>query len=302
MKTKSKSNHQALPTDYLNRLYARNPAERDLLRSRAVFIVGAGSVGSAIAMMAARGGTERLILGDRECITPENLSRHFADSTQVGMPKAEAVKACIERINPHARVTTLTADFRTLPDEQLLPWLHEKPLLIGTTDSFAAQSRLNLLSLAYELPAIFVGCWGAAQTGEVFCSLPGRTACFECYAGFRREYELLSLEDERRYTEPDFDESRAPSQAGLWPNVLTIASFAFQVALGVLGCPARLALLDNVAERPLWLVNQIDLSSGLPPFSVTPAQVRRGCLICQPEAELNLDELWEETIWQSSTH
>jgi hypothetical protein len=277
------------PADYTARLFARNRAERELLAGRHLVVVGAGSVGSAVALMAARAGVGSLDIIDHETLAPENLGRHVCDLTMLGWPKAAAVAECVRRVNPQARVRARYADFRTLGAAAFAGCPDGRTALVGATDSFAAHSLLNLISLRRRVPAVFIGCWGPARAGEVFCSLPGETACFECYAGFRRDREPLAPGDPRRYTDPDFDESRAPSEAGLWPNVLFISSFACQVVLAVLGCAPQQALLADAARRPLWLVNVTDTSSPLPPFAVAPARVARGCAVCQPERADSLE-------------
>ncbi len=138
---------------------------------------------------------------------------------------------------------------------------------------------------------MYVGCWGEAAVGEMLYVVPGKTPCFECYAGFRRGAEELSLRDPRKYTDLAFDETRAPGQAGLWPNILVICGFAFRLVLGLLGTGGGTEDLIDFT-RTLFLVNIADAGSALPMWAVTPASVRRGCAVCdeaclaQLEAEI----------------
>jgi hypothetical protein len=155
-------------------------------------------------------------------------------------------------------------------------------LLVGATDSFECQSLVNLLSLNSGTPALYVGCWGEATVGEIFYVIPGKSPCFECYAGFRRESEELSIRDSRKYTDLDFDQTKVPGQAGLWPNILIICGFAFQLILALLGADERRSreLIDE--SQTLFLANIGDFASELPLWTVTPGAVRKGCAICDP--------------------
>jgi len=163
----------------------------------------------------------------------------------------------------------------------------EDALLVAATDSFECQSLVNQLSLEEGIPSIYIGCWGEATMGEILYVVPGRTPCFECYAGFRRETEALSLNDPRKYTDLDFDQTKVPGQAGLWPNILVICGFAFQVILALLGDEMRAKQLLDF-EHTLLLVNVGDFGSPLQPLAVTPASVEKGCAICDVEKLMDM--------------
>lgn len=261
------------------RIFAHNPVERESLSLAELKVVGLGSVGSALSAMAARAGVSRFTLVDHDQLTPENISRHSCDLASLGERKVDAVAALIRRINPQAEVIAIGEDFRTMdPEVVAVPGVAERTVLIGATDSFECQSLLNLLALETGLPALFVGCWGEAAIGEILFVVPGKTACFECYAGFRREATAFPKGDARRYTDLDFDPTKVPGQAGLWPNILIICGFAFQLLLGLLGKEPQRELIDF--DHNLLLANISDFDSPLPVWSVTPARVKRGCPVC----------------------
>ena len=179
-----------------------------------------------------------------------------------------------------ADVRPVVEDFRTVDRIGIaLDARGGDTLLVAATDSFECQSLVNQLSLEEGLPAIYIGCWGEATMGEILYVVPGRTPCFECYAGFRRETEALSLNDPRKYTDLDFDQTKVPGQAGLWPNILIICGIAFQMILALLGDEERSKRLLDF-EHTLLLVNVGDFDSPLQPLAVTPASVERGCAIC----------------------
>src|SRR6058998_960617 len=86
---------QATTREESFRIFSRNPKEREVLRQKHLVIVGAGSVGSAIALMAARAGVGKFTLIDPDELAPENICRHFCDLSQIGRCKAYAVSELI---------------------------------------------------------------------------------------------------------------------------------------------------------------------------------------------------------------
>lgn len=220
--------------------------------------------------MAARSGFATFTLVDPETLALENVGRHVLSRAAVGTPKAIAVKGAIEAINPAATVEAITgkfSDLATKPD-----------LLVVATDSFACESLVNDYSLREGVPAVYGGCWGEASVGEILYVVPGKTPCYECYAGFRRQATEIPA-DARKYTDPEFDGTRLPGQAGLWANILIITGVMFQVVLGLVDPESdRGHLIDF--EHTLFLVNVSKYDANLQPLAVTFGKVKRGCTIC----------------------
>src|SRR5437870_1473701 len=101
------------------RVFSRNPRERELLREKHLIIVGLGSVGSALALMGARAGVGRFTLIDADEVQPENIARHFCDLDTIGQPKAEAVADLIHHVNPAADTIAFNHDFRAMDRSSL---------------------------------------------------------------------------------------------------------------------------------------------------------------------------------------
>lgn len=262
----------------IDTVFARNPREAERLKEKHILIVGLGSGGSAVALMAARAGVGRFTLIDPDQLALENIGRHMLSREFVGQPKVKAVKRAIKAINPQAEVQAIAKDFRTVRLAEMFNG-RNPDLLIGATDSFGCESILNSLSLSEEIPAIYAGCWGEASVGEILYVIPGKTPCFECFARFRRDTAPLPADDPRKYTDPDYDGTRVPSQAGLWANILVISGVAFQVILGLLDPESdRARLIDYT--RTLLLANVSKYDSPLQPLAVTFGKVKKGCAVC----------------------
>ena len=179
-------------------------------------------------------------------------------------------------INPDCAISAWPMPFEDyLTRRERSEEAHANPdLVVSCTDSYRCESLINGFALERGIPAVYPGCWGAASVGEILYVVPGKTACYECFAAFREHVEIPA--DPRKYTDPDFDDTRAPGQPGLWANILVITGVAFQVILGLLGL--RPEVIDH--EHTLWLVNVSDYQSELRPLAVTFAKAKRGCAVC----------------------
>ena len=260
-------------------VFSRNPAEWKALRNKHVVFVGLGSVGSALCVMAARAGVGRFTLIDPERLEAANIGRHCCGLSDLGIPKVTAVARLIRQVNPRVEIHQHPEDFRTLVRRGFTIEDSKVSLLIGATDSLECQSLVNLASLESGVPSVFAGCWGAAAVGEILYVVPRRTACYECYARFRRTQAKDGKADKRKYTDPNFDGTKRPPDAGLWANILVVCGFAFQVVLSLLEA-SELGpfILEDGAS--LFLVNVASPASPLPFWGVSKGSVDRGCGVC----------------------
>lgn len=265
----------------IDQVFARNPQEAERLFPKHVAFIGCGSGGSAIALIAARAGIGRFTLCDPDTLSLENLGRHMLSRGDVGLPKVEGLKSKILELNPRAQVNAIFGKFQALegrPD-----------LIVAGADSFTCEAQVNDYALHAEIPAIFCGCWGEASVGEILYVVPGKTPCYQCYAGFRRDtVEVPEIpSDPRKYTDPDFDPTKLPGQAGLWANILMVAGLSFQIILALLDPDSdRAALIDH--EHTLLLFNVSKYSSPLQPLAVTFGKVKKGCVICDESGLVGL--------------
>jgi hypothetical protein len=257
-------------------VFARNPKEHAVFLRTHVAVVGLGTLGGGLVDMLARAGVGRLTLIDPEDFAAENVGRHILDCRSIGKSKAHELAQHVSLVNPECQVTALREKFDTCPVRP--------DLIVSGADSFQCCSLVNSYALREGIPAVFGGVWGEASVGEILYMVPGKTSCYECYAGFRQHAEIPP--DARKYTDPTFDDTRMPGQAGLWSNVLIVAGMQFQVILGLLSLRATLDY-----ERTVWLMNISDFDCALQPLAVTFARVKKGCAVCD---ESCLQQMIEE--------
>lgn len=79
------------------------------IQSVHVGLAGAGGLGSNCAMNLARVGFKRFTIIDFDIIAPSNLDRQFFFADQIGLPKVEALKMNLCRINPNLNIKVISS-------------------------------------------------------------------------------------------------------------------------------------------------------------------------------------------------
>src|SRR3954467_2837644 len=78
--------------------------QRRLLAAHAL-VIGAGGLGSPVALYLGTAGVGRITLVDHDTVDPTNLQRQIAHTlARVGQAKAESAKQAVAAINPEPRV------------------------------------------------------------------------------------------------------------------------------------------------------------------------------------------------------
>ena len=83
-----------------------SPGVHRRVKRSTVGIAGLGGLGSQVAIALARIGLGTLILADYDVVEPSNLNRQQYFIQQIGMPKVDAMRENLQRVNPYVRVIT----------------------------------------------------------------------------------------------------------------------------------------------------------------------------------------------------
>lgn len=157
------------------------------LRRLRVAVVGCGGTGSAVAVLLARAGIERLLLIDPDIVTDTNLNR-LHGSTQSDVEdknlKVKVLKQHIEDMGLGTEIATVPS---AVSSHNIARILRTCDCVFGCTDDHLGRLILNRLAYFYMLPVIDTGLSvepksnaGAAQiSGRVTVLRPG-TACLIC--------------------------------------------------------------------------------------------------------------------------
>jgi adenylyltransferase/sulfurtransferase len=143
--------------------------QRRLLGSTAL-VLGCGALGSLIADLLARAGVGHLVIVDRDLIELTNLQRQVLfDEQDVAdaIPKAEAAKRRIARVNSQVKVTAIVDD---LNHGNIERYAAGSDILVDGLDNFEARYLANDFAVKHGVPYIYGGAVGTV--GAAFAILP----------------------------------------------------------------------------------------------------------------------------------
>jgi adenylyltransferase/sulfurtransferase len=146
------------------------------LKNASVLIVGAGGLGSPLAMYLAAAGVGRIGIVDFDVVDFSNLQRQIAYSTaDIGKPKLEAAKERILGINPNVHVETYGTP---LTSENALGILKDYDVIIDGTDNFPTRYLVNDASVLLGKPNVYGSIFRFEGQASVFYAKEG--PCYRC--------------------------------------------------------------------------------------------------------------------------
>jgi molybdopterin/thiamine biosynthesis adenylyltransferase len=145
------------------------------IRDGKVLVVGAGGLGSPVALYLAAAGVGTIGLVDGEVVETSNLQRQVIHFTRdVGKLKVRSAKEKMNRLNPDARVVTYPTRLSATNAAEII---REYDFVVDGTDNFAAKYLVNDACVLADKPFSIGGI--ARFEGQTMTRLPG-TACYRC--------------------------------------------------------------------------------------------------------------------------
>jgi molybdopterin-synthase adenylyltransferase len=146
------------------------------IREAKVFIVGAGGLGSPVAMYLAAAGVGTLGIIDGDAVDLSNLHRQIIHHTpDLNKPKVYSAKEKIEALNPDVKVIVY---LERLMAKNALDILRDYDLIIDGTDNFPAKFLINDAAILTGKPLVHGGI--LRFDGQVMTILPRQTTCYRC--------------------------------------------------------------------------------------------------------------------------
>ena len=146
------------------------------LKSSRVLLVGAGGLGSPVALYLAAAGVGTLGLVEFDAVDLSNLQRQILHgTTAIGTPKLESARERIRDINPHVYVESY--DTR-LTSANALEIARGYDVIVDGTDNFATRYLVNDTSVLLGIPNVY----GAVHRFEGQASVFGteKGPCYRC--------------------------------------------------------------------------------------------------------------------------
>jgi molybdopterin-synthase adenylyltransferase len=125
--------------------------QQRLLASHAL-IVGAGGLGSPVALYLGSAGVGHITVVDHDTVDATNLQRQIAHTLlDVGKPKAQSIQEGIAAINPDVQVTAVT---QRADDLLLHELVKQADVVLDCTDNFATRHAINRACVKYRKPLV----------------------------------------------------------------------------------------------------------------------------------------------------
>ena len=151
-------------------------AAQRALAEASVLVVGAGALGSPVAMYLAGAGVGRLGIVDADDVELSNLHRQLLHFTpDLGVPKAHSAAAKLGFLNPEVVVEPYQV---RLEPENAAGLIEGVDLVVDCSDSFETRYAVNAACCAARIPLVEGGVLGTS--GLVMGIRPGEGACYRC--------------------------------------------------------------------------------------------------------------------------
>lgn len=151
--------------------------QQKLTQSHAL-VIGAGGLGSPIAMYLAAAGVGKLTICDFDTVDLTNLQRQIIHQTaSVGINKALSAQQTLQQLNPEVQVLPVTSK---ADEDTMAQMVKQVDVVLDGSDNFATRYMLNRLCFRYNKPLVS----GAAISFEgqisVFDFRKPNTPCYAC--------------------------------------------------------------------------------------------------------------------------
>ncbi len=143
-----------------------------------VLVVGAGGLGSPVALYLAASGVGHLTIADHDVVDLTNLQRQIAHTTaRVGQPKVDSASQAMLALNPEVRVTALPHKLDANQLDTLVPTVQ---VVVDCCDNFETRQAVNAACVKYQVPLVS----GAAirMDGQlaVYDARDAQSPCYAC--------------------------------------------------------------------------------------------------------------------------
>ena len=221
-----------------------------------VLIIGAGGLGSPIALYLAAAGVGTIGIADADVVDLSNLQRQIIHFTpDIGRPKVESAATKIRELNPDVTVRPYQ---QFLVADNIRAVIRDYDFVIDGTDSIAAKFLINDACVLEKIPFSHGGI--LRFQGQTMTVLPGQTACYRCV--FR--------------TPPPKDAVPTCSQAGVLGSVAGM--------LGTIQATEALKFFTGVGTLltdTLLVFDALDMS-----FRHATVKPNRACRVCGEQADI----------------
>jgi molybdopterin/thiamine biosynthesis adenylyltransferase len=141
-------------------------------------VIGAGGLGSPVALYLGTAGVGRITLVDHDTVDLTNLQRQIAHNrSRVGQPKAESAAHSIRAINPDPQ---LQAIVRRADDALLDELVPQADVVLDCSDNFRTRHAVNEACVRHGKPLVSGAAIGFDGQISVYDSRQDDLPCYAC--------------------------------------------------------------------------------------------------------------------------
>ena len=162
--------------------------QEKLLGSSAL-VIGAGGLGSPVALYLAAAGVGTITLADGDSVDLTNLQRQILHTTQsVGEPKVASGRAALAKFNPEVKVVPLQ---QRLGDEELDRLTASSSVVLDCSDNFATRHAVNRACVRHRKPLVSGAAVRFDGQVSVFDMRDDSSPCYHCLFPENAEIEEM---------------------------------------------------------------------------------------------------------------
>jgi molybdopterin-synthase adenylyltransferase len=148
------------------------------LLDASVLVVGAGGLGSPVALYLASAGVGGITLVDHDTVSLTNLQRQIAhDMASLDRLKVESARDRMAALNPNVQVRALATRADAALLDQEVPRVD---LVLDCTDNFATRHLVNAACVRHGRPLVSGAAIGFDGQISVYDSRSGELPCYAC--------------------------------------------------------------------------------------------------------------------------
>ena len=143
-----------------------------------VLVIGAGGLGSPVALYLGTAGVGRITIVDPDVVDLTNLQRQIAHNlARIGHPKAESARDAIAAVNPEVIVQPVIARADAALLDELVP---EADVVVDCTDNFATRHTVNHACVRHRKPLVSGAAIRFDGQVTVFDTRQADSPCYAC--------------------------------------------------------------------------------------------------------------------------
>ncbi len=152
-------------------------------------IIGAGGLGSPVAMYLAAAGVGTIALADGDAVDLTNLQRQILHTTgSIGKPKAASGREALAKINPEVKVAPLQ---RRLEGDELDRLVAGASVVLDCSDNFATRHAVNRACVRHRRPLVSGAAVRFDGQVSVFDLRDDLSPCYQCLFPENAELEEM---------------------------------------------------------------------------------------------------------------